>query len=135
MSFIYNYFAGDNSTPAEKENATALKAIIKDHKTVLKVEYKRFEIEYKQAVKEAEAEYKRAKEQAKGELFRKTMDMVKREIDVITATDEYANSDAKTKSKIDNFKSWMSSAEAKHFGEKEEDLAVFDIANDTKNTD
>ncbi|KAF9276138.1 hypothetical protein BGZ88_001923, partial [Linnemannia elongata] len=55
MSFIYNYFACDNSTPSEKENAAALKALIKTHKTALKSEIKQYDTDCKQAVKEAEA--------------------------------------------------------------------------------
>ncbi|KAG0354355.1 hypothetical protein BC939DRAFT_443230 [Gamsiella multidivaricata] len=127
MSFIFNIFSDNSVTPSEKENAAALKAIIKDHKTALKAENKRFEAEYKQAVKDAEVEYKRAKQEAKDDLIRKTLDAVKREVDIITATDEFANSDAKTKGKIEGFRSWMNSAEERHFGEKDEDLEVFEI--------
>ncbi|KAF9959830.1 hypothetical protein BGZ65_000017 [Modicella reniformis] len=107
MSFIYNYFFNDNFTPAERENAAALKAMINDHKSTLKTEYKQYESEYKQTVKDAEATYKRAKEQAKQDMERKTLDAVKREVDIILTTDEFSNSDAKTKAKVEGFVSWM----------------------------
>ncbi|KAI8601238.1 hypothetical protein EDD21DRAFT_353854 [Dissophora ornata] len=115
MSFIYNLFASDNSTPAEKENAAALKVMIKDHMTALTSEYKQHEIEYKQALEIAESEYKRAKEQAKMDVIHKTLDAVKREVDIITTTDEFANSDAKTKAKIEGCRAWISSASELHF--------------------
>ncbi|KAF9147485.1 hypothetical protein BG015_010879, partial [Linnemannia schmuckeri] len=100
MSFIYSYFTCDNSTPSEKENAAALKAIIKSHKTALKSEFKQYEIDCKQTVKEAEAEYKRVKKQAEETMVRQTLDAVNREIEVILATDEYKGSDEKTKAKL-----------------------------------
>ncbi|KAG0281694.1 hypothetical protein BGZ96_001052 [Linnemannia gamsii] len=110
MSFIYNYFTCDNSTPFEKENAAALKTIIKTHKTALKTEIEQYETECKQTIREAEAEYKRVKKQAEEDMYRKTFDAVKREVDIITTTDEYANSDAKTKAKITQFQSWIGCA-------------------------
>ncbi|KAG0354356.1 hypothetical protein BC939DRAFT_526645 [Gamsiella multidivaricata] len=126
MSFIYSYFAGDNSTSAEKENAAALRAMVKDHKTALKAEVKLYEAEYKQTLDKADEEYKRVKVQAKAEMFRKTMDALKREVDIITATDEFANSDTKTKGKIEGFRSWMSSAEEKHCGDEKYKTAPVD---------
>ncbi|KAK5822901.1 hypothetical protein F5H01DRAFT_336799 [Linnemannia elongata] len=110
MSFIYNYFACDNSTPFEKENAAALKALIKTHKTALKSEIKQYDTDCKQAVKEAEAEYKRVKKQAEETMFRQTLDAVNREIEVILETDEYKGSDEKTKAKIAQFQSWVACA-------------------------
>ena len=110
MSFIYNLFATDNSTPVEKENGAALKAMIKDRKTTLKSECKQYEIEYKQALEIAESEYKRAKEQAKIDMLHKALDAVKREVDIITTTEEFANSDAKTKAKIEGCRTWMDGA-------------------------
>ncbi|KAG9324937.1 hypothetical protein KVV02_005176 [Mortierella alpina] len=117
MSFIYNFFAGDNSTPAEKENAAALKDMINNHKAALKIEYKQYEADYKQAVKAAEDAYKSAKDLAKEDLLRNTLGAVRREVDVITSTDEFANSDAKTRSKVEEFRSWVDSAALKHLGD------------------
>ncbi|KAF9116050.1 hypothetical protein BGX27_005079 [Mortierella sp. AM989] len=110
MSFIYHYFYNENSTSAEKENAATLKTIIKEHKTILKAESQQYEHEYKQALKNAEEEYKRAKQQAKENMHRSLLDAVKREMDAIMATEEFANSDAKTKTKIEGFKTWMAGA-------------------------
>ncbi|KAF9118928.1 hypothetical protein BGW39_000743 [Mortierella sp. 14UC] len=110
MSFIYNYFACDNSTPSEKENTAALKAIIKDHKAALKSEFKRYDVECKQAIKDAETEYKRAKKEAEETMFKKTLDAVNREIEGILSTDEYKGSDEKTKAKIVQFQSWIGCA-------------------------
>ncbi|KAF9941955.1 hypothetical protein BGZ67_003526 [Mortierella alpina] len=117
MSFIYNFFAGDNSTPAEKENAAALKDMINNHKAALKIEYKQYEADYKLAVKAAEDTYKRAKDLAKEDLLRNTLGAVRREVDVITSTDEFANSDAKTRSKVEEFRSWVDGAALKHLGD------------------
>ncbi|KAF9989546.1 hypothetical protein BGZ75_006093, partial [Mortierella antarctica] len=117
MSFIYNFFAGDNSTPAEKENAAALKDMINNHKAALKIEYKQYEADYKLAVKAAEDAYKRAKDLAKEDLLRNTLGAVRREVDVITSTDEFANSDAKTRSKVEEFRSWVDGAALKHLGD------------------
>ncbi|KAF9358781.1 hypothetical protein BGX26_000924 [Mortierella sp. AD094] len=116
MSFIYNYFTNGNATSAELENTAALKAIIKDHKTVLKAECQQYEVEYKQALKDAEAEYKRAKQQAKENMYRNMLDAVKREVDEITDTEAFANSEAKTKAKIEGFKTWMSIAPISNIG-------------------
>ncbi|KAG0312400.1 hypothetical protein BGZ97_011215 [Linnemannia gamsii] len=110
MSFIYNYFSCDNSTPSEKENAAALKTIIETHKSALKFEIKQYETNCKQVIKEAEDDYKRVKKQAEEDMYRKTLEAVKREVDIITTTDEYANSDAKTKAKIAQFQSWVGCA-------------------------
>ncbi|KAH7036935.1 hypothetical protein BKA57DRAFT_496631 [Linnemannia elongata] len=110
MSFIYNYFACDNSTPSEKENAAALKALIKSHKTALKTEIKQYDTDCKQTIKEAEAGYKRVKKQAEETMFRQTLDAVNREIEVILETDEYKGSDEKTKAKIAQFQSWVACA-------------------------
>ncbi|KAG0003391.1 hypothetical protein BGZ65_001747, partial [Modicella reniformis] len=95
----------DNFSPAERENAAALKAMINDYKSALKTEYKQYEYEseYKQTVKDAEATYQRAKEQAKQDFERKTLDTVKREVDIVLTTDAFANSDAKTKAKVEGF--------------------------------
>ncbi|KAK3813639.1 MAG: hypothetical protein JOS17DRAFT_450837 [Linnemannia elongata] len=123
MSFIYNYFACDNSTPSEKENAAALKALIKTHKTALKSEIKQYDTDCKQTIKEADAEYKRVKKQAEETMFRQTLDAVNREIEVIMATDEYKGSDEKTKAKMVQFQSWVGCAGYKCLGaerEKEE---------------
>ncbi|KAF9960592.1 hypothetical protein BGZ72_006492 [Mortierella alpina] len=116
MSFIYNFFAGDNSTPEEKENAAALKDMINNHKAALKVEYKQFEADYKQTLQAAEDDYKRAKDHAKEDLLRNTLGAVRREIDLITSTDEFAKSDAKTRSKVEEFRSWVDCAVLKHLG-------------------
>ncbi|KAG0249553.1 hypothetical protein BG011_009133 [Mortierella polycephala] len=132
MSFIFNIFSSNPATPSEKENAAALKVIIKDHKSALKAEYKQHETEYKQAVKEADAEYKRSKQEAKDKLYRNTMEAVSREIDIITATDEYVNSDKKTKTKIDDFKSWINTETEKHLGESDGELEVFEGTLDEK---
>ncbi|KAH7036939.1 hypothetical protein BKA57DRAFT_496634 [Linnemannia elongata] len=123
MSFIYNYFACDNSTPSEKENAAALKALIKSHKTALKSEFKQYDTDCKQTIKEAEAEYKRVKKQAEETMLRQTLDAVNREIEVILETDEYKGSDDKTKAKMVQFQSWVGCAGYKCLGaerEKEE---------------
>ncbi|KAG0200867.1 hypothetical protein BGX28_006178 [Mortierella sp. GBA30] len=114
MSFIYNFFAGNNSSATEKENAAALKDMINNHKAALKVEYKQYEADYKQAVKDAEEEYKHAKEQAKERLLLDTLNAVRREVDVITSSDEFANSDAKSKSKVEGFRTWVEAAALKH---------------------
>ncbi|KAG0305314.1 hypothetical protein BGZ98_004319 [Dissophora globulifera] len=120
---MFSYFSSNSATPAEKENAAALKAIIKDHKSALKVELKQYEAEYKIALKVADAEYKRAKEQAKVDVIRKTLLVVTREVDTISATQEYANSDAKTKGKIQKFRAWMDNVTEKHLeGEVESDF-------------
>ncbi|KAK5822902.1 hypothetical protein F5H01DRAFT_336803 [Linnemannia elongata] len=110
MSFFYNYFACDKSTPSEKENAAALKALIKTHKSALKTEIKQYDTDCKQTIKEAEAEYKRVKKQAEETMFRQTLDAVNREIEVILETDEYKGSDEKTKAKIAQFQSWVACA-------------------------
>jgi len=107
MSFIYNYFSSDATTPSEKENAAALKAIVNDHKAVLKTEFKQYESEYRHTFKDAEAEYERVRKQAEETMHRNMMDAVKREMDIILATDEYASSDAKTKAKIAQFQTWV----------------------------
>lgn len=110
MTFIHNYFSGDSTALSERENTALLKALVKDHKAALKVEYKQYELDYKQALKAAEAEYKRAKKQAEEDMYRKTLEAVKREVDIITTTDEYANSDEKTRIKIAQFQNWMGHA-------------------------
>ncbi|KAG9070318.1 hypothetical protein KI688_009655 [Linnemannia hyalina] len=120
MSFIYNYFACDNLTPSEKENAAALKAIIKTNKTALKSEIKQYDTDCKQTVKEAEAEYKRVKKQAEETMYRQTLDAVNREIEVIMATDEYKGSDEKTKAKMVQFQSWVGCAGYKCLGAERE---------------
>ncbi|KAF9536841.1 hypothetical protein EC957_009582 [Mortierella hygrophila] len=112
MTFIYNYFSGDSTALSERENAALLKALLKDHKAALKVEHKQYELEYKQALKDAEAEYKHAKKQAEEDMYRKTLEAVKREVDIITTTDEYADSDEKTRIKIAQFQNWMGHAAA-----------------------
>ncbi|KAF9147486.1 hypothetical protein BG015_010880 [Linnemannia schmuckeri] len=112
MTFIHNYFSSDSTALSERENTALLKALVKDHKAALKVEYKQYELEYKQALKDAEVEYKRAKKQAEEDMYRKTLEAVKREVDIIATTDEYANSDAKTKAKIAQFQNWMGNAAA-----------------------
>jgi hypothetical protein len=112
MTFIHNYFSDDSTSLSERENAALLKALVKDHKAALKVEHKQYELDYKQALKDAEIEYKRAKRQAEDDMYRKTLEAVKREVDIITTTDEYANSDAKTKVKIAQFQNWMGNAAA-----------------------
>ncbi|KAG0244692.1 hypothetical protein B0O80DRAFT_462148 [Mortierella sp. GBAus27b] len=126
MSFIYNYFFNDNSTPAERENAAALKTMINERKSTLKTEYKQYESEYKQTVNEAEETYKRAKEQAKEDLQHKTLSALQREIDIILKTDEFANSDAKTKAKIEGFVSCMNNKfESRGHCKVEEQPATF----------
>ncbi|KAG0281691.1 hypothetical protein BGZ96_001049, partial [Linnemannia gamsii] len=106
-----------------KENATALKAIIKSHKTSLKSEIKQYENDCKQTVKEAEDEYKRVKKLAEEAMLRQTLNAVNREIEVIMTTDEYKGSDEKTKAKFAQFQSWVGCAGHKCLGaerEKEE---------------
>jgi hypothetical protein len=110
MSFIYNYFFNDNSTPSERENAAAFKTMINDRKTTLKSEYKQYESEYKQAIQDAEVTYKRTKEQAKEDMERKIYVVLQREVDILLKTDEFSNSDAKTKAKVECFVSWMNNA-------------------------
>ncbi|KAF9436774.1 hypothetical protein BGZ76_003005 [Entomortierella beljakovae] len=110
MSFIYNYFTSNNASPEELENAAAVKAMLKDRKAMLKTECKQYESEYKKTLKDAEAEYERAKMQAKETLYKNIIDAVQVEFDGIMATDAYINSDPKTKSKIEGFKSWMTCA-------------------------
>ncbi|KAG0286399.1 hypothetical protein BGZ96_009479 [Linnemannia gamsii] len=112
MTFIHNYFSDDSTALSERENTSLLKALVKDHKAALKVEHKQYEIDYKQALKDAEIEYKRAKKQAEDDMYRKTLEAVKREVEIITTTDEYFNSDAKTKVKIAQFQNWMGNAAA-----------------------
>ncbi|KAG0312397.1 hypothetical protein BGZ97_011212 [Linnemannia gamsii] len=120
MSFIYNYFTCDNSTPSEKENAAALKAIIKSHKSALKSEIKQYDTDCKQTVKEAEAEYRRIKKQAEEAMFRQTLDAINREIETIMATDEYKGSDEKTKAKFVQFQSWVGCGGHKYLGAEKE---------------
>ncbi|KAF9116051.1 hypothetical protein BGX27_005080 [Mortierella sp. AM989] len=110
MSFIYNYFTNGNATPAEIENAAVVKAMVKDRKSTLKTEYKQIETEYKQTIKDAEAEYERIKKQAKEDMYRNVLNSVQIEVDAIVATDAYANSDVKTKAKIEGFRAWMTGA-------------------------
>ncbi|KAG0374974.1 hypothetical protein BGX24_009687 [Mortierella sp. AD032] len=110
MSFIYNYFSCDVSTPSEKANAAALKEILKSHKIALKSEMKQYDLDCKQAIKDAEAEYKRIKKEAEETMFRNTLDAVNREIEIILSTDEYQGSDEKTKAKIAQFQSWVGCA-------------------------
>ncbi|KAG0001798.1 hypothetical protein BGZ80_003979 [Entomortierella chlamydospora] len=118
MSFIYNYFTNGNATPAELENTAALKAMIKDRKSVLKTEHKQCEGEYKQAVKDAEAEYERSKRQAKENMYRNILHAAQTEVDAIMATDVFANSDAKTRAKIEGFRAWMTTASTSCIGEE-----------------
>ena len=140
MSFIYNYFTCNNSTPAEKENATALKALIKTHKTALKSEIKQYDINCKHTIKEAEAEYKRVKKQAEETMFRQTLDAVNREIEVILATDEYKGSDENTKAKITQFQSWVGCAGMSYCGagcggdkkEQEQEMVKKEVLSDEK---
>ncbi|KAF9913032.1 hypothetical protein EC991_005900 [Linnemannia zychae] len=122
MAFIHAHFSNDNTYLSERENAAALKSLVKDHKAALKIEYKQYESDYKQALKDAEIEYKRAKIQAEEDMYRKTIDAARREIEIISTTDEYANSDEKTKAKIAQFQSWMGNAAAHRavFAEGEE---------------
>ncbi|KAF9163278.1 hypothetical protein BGX21_011466 [Mortierella sp. AD011] len=127
MSFIYKYFTNGNATSAEAENTAALKAIIKDHKTVLKAECQQYEVEYKQALKDAEAEYKRAKQQAKENMCHNMLDAVKREVDGITATEAFTNADAKTKAKIEGFRTWINTSAEKHLDEKGGHVEVVDV--------
>jgi len=108
MSFIFSYFSSNSAaTESEKENAAALKVMFKERKDFLKTESKKYEVEYKQTLQEADLEYKRAKDQAKEELQRKILTTVNTEFDTIMATDQYANADAKTKSKLEGVRSWM----------------------------
>lgn len=84
--------------------------MIDDHKTTLKAECKQYESEYKQTVEEAEAAYKHAKKQAKEEMEHKMFVFLQREVDIILKSDEFANSDAKIKAKVESFVSWMNNA-------------------------
>ncbi|GJJ76934.1 hypothetical protein EMPS_09293 [Entomortierella parvispora] len=108
MSFIFNYFYFDSSaTESEKENAAALRLMFKERKDYIKSESKKYEIEYKQALHEADLEYKRAKDQAREDFQRKIQTTLNTEFDTIMATDEYANADAKTRSKLEGMRNWM----------------------------
>ncbi|KAF9927253.1 hypothetical protein FBU30_003364 [Linnemannia zychae] len=114
MTFIHMHFGADNSTLSEKENSAALKTLVKDHRAALKVEYKQFYTDYKQALKDAENEYRQAKKQAEETMHLRTIEAVKREIEIIMTTDEYANADEKTKAKMAQFQSWMSHSAITH---------------------
>ncbi|KAG0029364.1 hypothetical protein BGZ82_007983 [Podila clonocystis] len=108
MSFIFNLFS-DNSTPAERENAAQLKVLIDERKTALKAECHVLSEACTEKVKAAEAEYKRIKRQTKDELHQQILERVNSEMDTITASEAYAGSDEKTKSKIESMRSWLAS--------------------------
>ncbi|KAF9581633.1 hypothetical protein BGW38_001273 [Lunasporangiospora selenospora] len=119
MSFFFNLFS-DNATPAERENAAAVKAMIKDRKTVLKAEYKDYEVVYKQELLQADADYKVAQEQAKNNFVRVVAASLNRELDAVERTDEFANSDEKTKNKIHKMRTWIDHESRKCGGEQQQ---------------
>ncbi|KAI1302083.1 hypothetical protein EDD11_005754 [Mortierella claussenii] len=125
MSFIYNYFFNsNNATPLEKENAVAVKAMLKDRKSALKAEYREYELEYKQAIHEAEIQFKRAKDQAQEAMYRQVLSAVHREVDAVLMTEAYRGSDAKTKNKVEGIRAWMAGAESKLMCRKQEYYGV-----------
>ncbi|KAG0338723.1 hypothetical protein BG004_007105 [Podila humilis] len=114
MSFIINLFSSKSSTtttnntiPTEKANKLALEALIKERNLSLKAECRQFEQTYKQAIQEAELDYRFAVEQAKADMFRDIFIAIQRDVDMVLASNEYKNADAKTRSKIDCFRAWM----------------------------
>ncbi|KAK3813637.1 MAG: hypothetical protein JOS17DRAFT_821226 [Linnemannia elongata] len=99
------------STATEKQNAAALKALIKSHKQALRVEYSRLVLDYKLALETAAQEHKRARKQAEETLQRRSVEAVRRQMEVIAGSDEVLRADEKTKGLFVEFqKSWMGAA-------------------------
>ncbi|KAF9361949.1 hypothetical protein BGX26_009405 [Mortierella sp. AD094] len=94
MSFIYNYFTNGNDTSADSEGTAALQAI-KDQKTTLKTECLQYEVEYRQVMKDSDAD---------------SREPIKREVETTTATEAFANSNARIKANIDELRALMIAA-------------------------
>ncbi|KAF9585724.1 hypothetical protein BGW38_001063 [Lunasporangiospora selenospora] len=109
----------DNATPAEKENAAVIKAMISDRKTALKAEYKDYEATYKQELRQADADYKLAQSQAKITFLSTITSSLHRELDAVEQTEEFANSDEKTKSKIYKIRLWIDQESLKCGGKQQ----------------
>ncbi|KAG0330520.1 hypothetical protein BG004_002083 [Podila humilis] len=109
MSFIFNLFS-DNSTPEQRENAAILKNMVEERKAALRAECKAHETAYNERVEAAKAEYKQKQQEAKDQLHRETFSAVNREMDAIVASEAFAGSDERTKSKIESVRSWLTSA-------------------------
>ncbi|KAF9094575.1 hypothetical protein BGX29_009452 [Mortierella sp. GBA35] len=120
MSFILNLFSSNNndtlsfsslsssSTTSEKQNAAALKALIKSHKQSLRAEYSRLVLDYKVALEIAAQEHKRARKQAEEILQRRSVEAVRREMELIAGSEEVLRADEKTKATFLEFqRSWM----------------------------
>ncbi|KAK5822907.1 hypothetical protein F5H01DRAFT_336818 [Linnemannia elongata] len=99
------------STATEKQNAAALKALIKSHKQALRVEYSHLVLDYKLALETAAQEHKRARKQAEEILQRRSVEAVRRQMEVIAGSDEVLRADEKTRGLFVEFqKSWMGAA-------------------------
>ncbi|KAG9070319.1 hypothetical protein KI688_009656 [Linnemannia hyalina] len=104
------------STATEKQNAAALKTLIKSHKQVLRVEYSRLVLDYKLALETAAKEHKRARKQAEEILQRRSVEAVRRQMEVIAGSDEVLRADEKTRGLfVELQKSWLG-ATAGEFG-------------------
>ncbi|KAK3844641.1 MAG: hypothetical protein J3R72DRAFT_437665 [Linnemannia gamsii] len=119
MSFILNLFSShdDPSTPSsptspdtpvsptttptttttDKQNAAALKSLIKLHKQALRAEYSRFVLDYKLALDLATQEHKRARKHAEEVLQRRAGEAVRRRMEVIAGSEEVLRADEKTR--------------------------------------
>ncbi|KAF9538526.1 hypothetical protein EC957_006675 [Mortierella hygrophila] len=96
------------STATEKQNAAALKALIKSHKQALRVEYSRLVLDYKLALETAAQEHKRARKQAEEILQCRSVEAVRRQMEVIAGSDEVLRADEKTKGLfVELQKSWL----------------------------
>ncbi|KAF9913040.1 hypothetical protein EC991_005908 [Linnemannia zychae] len=115
MSFILNLFSSHDepssptsptttttpvspsTTSTDKQNAAALKALIKLHKQALRAEYSRFVLDYKLALDHAAQEHKRARKQAEVDLQRRAEEAVRRRMEVIAESEEVLRADDKTR--------------------------------------
>ncbi|KAF9916342.1 hypothetical protein FBU30_001429 [Linnemannia zychae] len=136
MSFILNLFSSQDTRPTlhlplssptsrttysssstpvtitEKQNAAALKVLLKRHKHILRTEYSLLVMDYKQALDYAAQEYKRARKQAELTLQRRSEEAVRRQMEIIAASEEVLRADDKTKAVFLKFqKEWMGAIE------------------------
>ncbi|KAG0276824.1 hypothetical protein BGZ97_010026, partial [Linnemannia gamsii] len=94
-----------------KQNAAALKALIKSHKHALRAEYSRLVLDYKLTIETAAQEHKRARKQAEEVLQRRSVEAVRARMEVIAGSEEVLRADEKTRGLFVEFqKSWLGAA-------------------------